>query len=138
MGPRDPAPPLGLPPESRPQVPQTRLGNTALGPFGPAWNLPSTVFFLKKDAMVKDRSQAARFGPVRKRTGERTGPGRVRGGEAEGLEERTGSPGRTRRGRYPRSLPQPTLRRSGDCELRHFLEKSLLGGACALQSAPAH
>lgn len=41
-----------------------------------------------------------RPGPVRnrERTGERTGPGRARGGEAEGAEERAGSPGRTAEG----------------------------------------
>lgn len=31
----------------------------------PAANSPSTVFFLKRDAMVRDRAPAARLGPVR-------------------------------------------------------------------------
>lgn len=94
---------------------------------GPPRNSPSTVFFLKKDAMVRHRSQAARFGPARCATGRGQGGGQALGGfgKARPKDRRTGGEGRVsrqdRRGRYPRSLPPPTRRRSGDCELRHFL-----------------
>lgn len=108
--------PQGQDQESRPETPKTRHGYIGLGPFGPTWNSPSTVFFLKRDAMVRDppaRPGSARLGPVRPATGKKqegkAGPWRVRSGEAYGQEKRAGSPRKTRRGRYPRSLPQPSL-----------------------------
>ncbi|ELK00581.1 hypothetical protein PAL_GLEAN10016388 [Pteropus alecto] len=63
--------------------------------------------------MVRDHARAARLGPVRPETGKeqegKAGPWRVRSGEAYGREKKAGSPRKTRRGRYPRSLPQPSL-----------------------------
>lgn len=69
MGLLDPAPPPGTASRIAAEAPKTRQGNTELGPFGPAWNLPSTVFFLKRDAMVRGRARVARLGPVRPATG---------------------------------------------------------------------
>lgn len=114
-----PAPPRGSAEDRRPEDPKRAWG-TPRGPSGPAWNLPSTVFFLKKDAMVKDRAQAARLGPGPVRSGparRATGKGQEgkdRPWEGSGRRgPRTGEEGRARsgerRGRYPRSLPQPTL-----------------------------
>ena len=57
--------PQGQQQESRPEVPQISLRNAELGLFGQARNSPSTVFFLKRDAMVRNRTRAARLGPIR-------------------------------------------------------------------------
>ncbi|XP_077900550.1 uncharacterized protein LOC144376454 [Ictidomys tridecemlineatus] len=64
----DPAPPPGKAARNAAGNPKRRRENTQLGPVSPSWNLPSTVFFLKRDAMVGDRARAARLGPVRPET----------------------------------------------------------------------
>ena len=137
VGPLDPAPPLGTAERIVAGSPQNTPGKRRAGPLRPGLNSPSTVFFLKRDAMVGDRAQAARLGPVRPATGKRQNgkdrPLEGLGWWSDGQEKREGSPGRTRGGRVaakPTAAESPPS--SGDRELRHFLEKSLLGGACAL------
>ena len=129
--------PQGQQQESRPEAPKIRRGKTELGPFGPAWNSPSTVFFLKRDAMVRDLVRAARLGPVRPATGKgpeekdrplegsgwRSGWAREEGGVSRQDPRRAGIHEPCRSG---------VALRSGDRELRHFLEKSLPGSACVI------
>lgn len=74
---------------------------------------------------------SARLGPARpQRTEGRTRPWRAGGEAATGARVGRG-PAQDPRRRRPRSLREPGARSSGDRQLRHFLEKSLLGGACA-------
>lgn len=88
--------------------------------------------------MVRDHARAARLGPVR--SGRRLGKNRT---ERQALREfGVAKPMGKRRGRGLHARPAEggiceayrsrVSWSSGDCELRHFLEKSLLGGACAL------
>lgn len=79
--------------ESRPEAAKTGQGNPEQGPFGPAWNSPSTVFFLKRDAMVRDHSWVVRLGPVRSATGKgQEGKDRLLE-SSEGRSRRTGEEG---------------------------------------------
>lgn len=123
--------------ESRPEARKIRRGKTELGPFGPAWNSPSTVFFLKRDAMVRDRARAARLGPVRPATGKEP-EGKDRPLEGSGWrsgwarEEGGVSRQDPRRAGIHEPYRSGVALSSGDRELRHFLEKSLAGSACAI------
>lgn len=86
--------------------------------------------------MVSGRARAARLGPVLPATGKgqegKDRPLECAKWQAAGAGKRAASPGRSRRAPYSPSPPRPRRRSSGDCELKHFLEKSLVGGACAL------
>lgn len=108
-----PAPPRGSAEDRRPEDPKRAWG-TPRGPSGPAWNLPSTVFFLKKDAMVKDRAQAARLGPGPVRSGpardwEGTGGQRQALGGLGAARPKDGRRGQGPQRGAPRSVPaKPT------------------------------
>lgn len=112
MGPLDPAPPLGTAERIVAGSPQNTLGKRRAGPLRPGLNSPSTVFFLKRDAMVRDRAQAARLGPVRPAT-EKTqdakdrpleGLGWWRMGKRRGRDHQAGPA----ESGYLGSLPQPS------------------------------
>lgn len=138
MGPLDPAPPPGTAVRTVAGSPQNTPGKRRAGPLWPGLNSPSTVFFLKRDAMVRDRVWAARLGPVRSDPGWESTGGKGQALKGFGLAERRAR----EEGAVSRQDPRKAGTReayrsgvapgSGDRELRHFLEKSLLGGACAL------
>ena len=82
----------------------------------------STVFFLKREAMVSGRARAAQLGPVRSGPVLGTGPveGRIPEKPGSGGRRRTGSPSSTCGGRGSARLPRTRPGCSGDRELRHF------------------
>lgn len=87
--------------------------------------------------MVGDRARAARLGPVRPETRKgKKGKDRPLEGSGWRSDRAKGQgPGRHAgpvEGVYPRGYRSRVAGSSGDRELRHFLEKSLLGGACAI------
>lgn len=142
MGPLDPAPPPGAAAGIAARSPQNTPKKHRAGPPRPGLELTIHGFLLEEGRHGQGQRPGgpARPGPVRdwERTG---GKGQARGGfgVAKPKESEEGrSPGRTRRGGTGEAYRSRLSRNSGDCELRHFLEKSLLGGACALQLAPAH
>lgn len=128
VGPPTPGPSPGTAPKPRPGTPRDA------GADEPGPDSPSTVFFLKRDAMVSGRARAAQLGPVRSGPAlrKRRGEGRRPGEACSGGRRRTGSPGTTCGGCGQEKLGKPRPGRSGDRELTHFLEKSLRGDACAL------
>lgn len=125
--------PQGQQQESRPEAPKTRQANTELGPFRQAWELTVHGFLLEEGR----HGQGPRpGGPARPASGKgQEGKGPALGGV--GVARPTGR----RRGRGLQAGPAEggirtahrsrVARSSGDCELTHFLEKSLLGDACA-------
>lgn len=118
-GASDPGPPQGTALKPRPELPRDPR-RVSLAP-----NSPSTVFFLKRDAMVSGRARAAQLGPVR--SGRVLGTGPVEGRipeKARSDRRRTGSPSSTRDGRGSARLPRTRPRSSGDRELRHFFWRS--------------
>lgn len=100
VGPLDPALPPGTAERIVAGSPQNTPGKRRAGPLWPGLNSPSTVFFLKRDAMVRDRAWAALLGRVRPATGKgREGKDRPLQGlvwRSDRQEKRAGSSGRTR------------------------------------------
>jgi hypothetical protein len=115
-GASDTGPPRGTAPDPRPELPRDP-GRVSLAP-----NSPSTVFFLKREAMVSGRARAAQLGPVRSGPVLGTGPveGRIPEKPGSGGRRRTGSPSSTCGGRGSARLPRTRPGCSGDRELRHF------------------
>lgn len=137
VGPLDPAPPPGTATRIAAWSPQNTPWKRRAGPLRASLELTIHGFLLEEGRHGQKPLPCcpARPGPARdwERTGEN---GQAFGvfGMAEPMNKRRrrGRQTEPAEGEYPPSLPQPSCQSSGDRELKHFLEKSLLGGACAV------
>lgn len=130
--------PQGQQRESRTEAPKTLQANRA-GPLRPGLELTVHGFLLEEGRHGQGPRPGgpARPGPARdwERTGGKSQPlGGFAVPEPRGRRGGRGLQAGPAEGGIRKAFRSRVVPSSGDCELRHFLEKSLLGGACAFVS----